>query len=157
MGYSYSGPVCERRQSYPIAATDKDRFVTLGYATRSLATQDPQSSDLLPVDDELWEQGVRNPDLNSPDLTLSQGGVAPHSFPLSSASTLYTGRFARLAQATYLLGLVLKFASSPHSDELRSTEAFQLRRTLQSLIILSNVEGRKRQLEVCPTNSVCYR
>ncbi|OBT38910.1 hypothetical protein VE00_10881 [Pseudogymnoascus sp. WSF 3629] len=39
-----------------------DRFVTLGYATRSLATQDPQSSDLLPVDDELWEQGVCNLD-----------------------------------------------------------------------------------------------
>jgi len=94
---------------------------------------------------------------NWQDLTaLSQGGIAPHSFPLSSASTLYTGRFARLAQATYLLGLVLKFASSPHSDEFRSTEAFQLRRTLQSLVVLSSVEGEKRQLEVCPTNSVCY-
>jgi hypothetical protein len=34
--------------------------VTLGHGPRSLATQDPQSSDLLPVDDELWEQGVRN-------------------------------------------------------------------------------------------------
>lgn len=60
MGYSNFGPVCQCHLSHPVAATDKNRYVTLGNAARSLATQDPQSHDVLPVDDELWDQGVRN-------------------------------------------------------------------------------------------------
>ncbi|EFX05109.1 fungal specific transcription factor domain containing protein [Grosmannia clavigera kw1407] len=117
-------------------------YLALGSPDRSLATHSIRLSDSLPVDDEAWDRA-------SP--------VPPPVLPLS-CSTLNTGRFSRIAQATYLLDLVLRYRSNNDTDaRTRGAEAAQLRRTLLSLIVLADVEGSLRQLEFCPTNAVCYR
>lgn len=72
------------------------------------------------------------------------------------------GIFARLAQATYLLGQALRYVSSHrHRGEERPTtpaddETAQLRRTLMSLVHLADKEAKVRRLEFCSQSSVCY-
>lgn len=41
--------------------SDFSRVVNLGFPSRALATRDPTSQDLLPVDDLAWDEGVSNP------------------------------------------------------------------------------------------------
>jgi hypothetical protein len=68
------------------------------------------------------------------------------------------GRFARFAQATYLLGRVLRHVSDEMIDmSFREEEATQLRRTLLALVKLSEMEGEVRRLEFCTQTAVCHR
>jgi hypothetical protein len=67
------------------------------------------------------------------------------------------GRFARFAQATYLLGQVLKHVSDqPREDAFYEQEAAQLNRTLHALIHLSHSEAEVRKLEFCTQTAACY-
>lgn len=34
------------------------RFVSLGNPTRALATQEPEMTSILPIDDTIWNEGV---------------------------------------------------------------------------------------------------
>ena len=68
------------------------------------------------------------------------------------------GKFARLAQATYLLGQVLQNVSHHNVDnEFQNENAAQLDRTLRSLIILCDNEGEIKQLSLCGQSALCYR
>jgi hypothetical protein len=68
------------------------------------------------------------------------------------------GRFARFAQATYLLGRVLRHASDHSADQkFHQEEAQQLRRTLRALVSLSEMEGQVRQLEFCTQTAISWR
>ncbi|RFU31126.1 hypothetical protein B7463_g5209, partial [Scytalidium lignicola] len=119
-----------------------DRFVNLGTPTRQLVVEDPESTTILPMDDEAWDSGVQG---------------SNESFTLSSPSSLSMGRFARFAQATYLLGRVLRHTRDHTADaNFHEEEAVQLRRTLHALVNLAQVEERVRQLEFCTQISICY-
>jgi hypothetical protein len=72
------------------------------------------------------------------------------------------GMLARMCQASYLLGLVLRYnrnraesASSSHFDNRE--EYWQLDKTLNALLNLSYVEGEIRRTAVCAQTSICYR
>jgi hypothetical protein len=70
------------------------------------------------------------------------------------------GRFARLAQAAYLLGRVYKHTTSPipiSDPQFYDAEALQLHATIRALIALTEVEGQVRQLEFCNQTALCYR
>lgn len=68
------------------------------------------------------------------------------------------GRFARFAQATYLLGRVLQHVSDQTVDRsFHQAEAAQLRRTLRALVKLSEVESKVRELEFCSQTAICNR
>jgi hypothetical protein len=68
------------------------------------------------------------------------------------------GRFARFAQATYLLGRVLNHLSDQQGDQaLRAAESIQLNRTILALVNLSQCESQIRNLEFCTQISTCYR
>jgi hypothetical protein len=68
------------------------------------------------------------------------------------------GRFARFAQATYLLGRVLRHTSDHTADQdFHEAEAVQLRRTLRALVSLSEIEGQVRKLEFCSQTAICWR
>jgi hypothetical protein len=68
------------------------------------------------------------------------------------------GRFARFAQATYLLGRVFRHISDHTTDQnFLEAEAVQLRRTLCALASLSEIEGQVRKLEFCSQTAVCWR
>lgn len=68
------------------------------------------------------------------------------------------GLFARLAQATYLLGQALK-AVKVGDNRLPGSlgdDTAQLRRTLMSLVSLADKEAKIRELEFCSQSAVCY-
>lgn len=119
-----------------------DRSVNLGNPTRTLATQEPSPSSVLPMCDDHWDQG-----------TLS----SEEPFTLSSPASLQIGRYARFAQATFLLGKVYKHVSdSTLSKDFLEEEATQLRRTLQALAKIVDIEGQVRKLQFCTQAALCY-
>ena len=78
-------------------------------------------------------------------------------FTLSSSASINMGMLARLSQATYLLGHVLRHTSDKTMDTaFHQEEKTQLTRTIRSLIELSYVEGNIRRMTVCAQTSICY-
>ena len=96
-----------------------DRYVNLGSYQHPLATGDPAMNDLLPADDELWDEG--QPTTSEP-------------LYVSSASKVGAGAFARCCQATHLVGRLIRLLNDRPTDAaLRFPEAIQLHRTIQAL------------------------
>ncbi len=96
--------------------------------------RDPSSSDLLPMDDAEWDHllyGIPS----APSLHMSQQdpsrGDPKAPMPVSTSSHVRVGYFARLAQVSHLLGLVLKNKFNPTPDgAFNAQEAQHLRRTM---------------------------
>ncbi|KAH9204335.1 hypothetical protein DL95DRAFT_398601 [Leptodontidium sp. 2 PMI_412] len=120
-----------------------DRAVNLGNPSRSLATQEPHPSSNLPAVDDVWDAGASSPG---------------ESFTLSSPTSLRMGRFARFAQAIYLLGRVYKHVSDQTDDHIfLQEEAVQLRRTIEALVTLTEIEGSQGdKLEFCTQTALSY-
>jgi hypothetical protein len=79
-------------------------------------------------------------------------------FTVASPANVGNGTLARLAQAAYLLGYVLRLINqSSNESSPRSEEVLQLDRTIWSLINLSYTEGQIRRMAVCGQTSLCYR
>ena len=77
---------------------------------------------------------------------------------VTSPANVSNGTLARLAQAAYFLGYVLRLTNEPKGDSSSLTEEVrQLDRTIWSLINLSYVEGQMRRMAVCGQTSLCYR
>ena len=96
--------------------------------------RDPTSSDLLPVDDAEWDRLLHGIP-NVPSLHMSQhdSSRADPKAPMlvSTSSHVRVGYFARLAQVSHLLGLVLNNKFNPTPDgAYNAQEAQQLRRTM---------------------------
>jgi hypothetical protein len=70
------------------------------------------------------------------------------------------GMLARMAQATFLLGRVLRLQSPESASEdaeTRKVEVWQLDATLRALLNLAYVEGSLFLGPVCAQTSICYR
>jgi hypothetical protein len=70
------------------------------------------------------------------------------------------GMLARMSQATFLLGRVLRFqarSSEGEDEELRQSERLQLDKTLRALLNLVYIEGSVKRIAVCAQSSICYR
>ena len=98
------------------------------------AVRDPSSSDLLPLDDAEWDRQLYDTSV-APSLHVlrhDQKDLESKVPPLvSTSSHVRVGYFARLAQVSHLLGLVLNNKHSPTSDSnFNSQETQQLRRTV---------------------------
>lgn len=79
-------------------------------------------------------------------------------FAVGSPANVKNGTLARLAQAAYLLGYVLRLVNDSDSNPRPlSDEILQLDRTIWSLINLSYTEGQIRRMAVCGQTSFCYR
>ncbi|KAH8811248.1 hypothetical protein F5884DRAFT_897708 [Xylogone sp. PMI_703] len=119
-----------------------DRLVTLGDPKRTMAIQDPDMNSILPIDNTAWNEGSQ---------------PLGWQYTLASPSSLDMGRFARLVQAAYLLGRVLRNAADGSLDAtFHKQEASQLSRTLLALVNLSDVEGTIEELSYCPQLGICY-
>lgn len=80
------------------------------------------------------------------------------SLALSTPANPSLGRFARLIQATYLLGKVLNHVTDSVVDEAFYEEVTsQLDRTLRSLIHVSGSGENGKQVAFCAQISICYR
>ncbi|KAF8861379.1 hypothetical protein BDZ45DRAFT_267259 [Acephala macrosclerotiorum] len=132
--------------------------VNLGNPMRTLATQELSPSSVLPMCDDLWDQGgsVAFPS-NFLVSNVAQILSSDEPFTLSSPASLQIGRFARFAQATFLLGRVYERVSdSTLSKDFLEEEATQLRRTLQALAKIVDIEGQGRKLQFCTQAALCY-
>jgi hypothetical protein len=68
------------------------------------------------------------------------------------------GRFARLAQSTYLLGKVLLHTSDDNVDEeFYKQETMQLDRTIRALLNLTDFDDQAPKTTICAQTAVCYR
>ncbi|KAF2111959.1 putative fungal-specific transcription factor [Lophiotrema nucula] len=106
----------ERRRAW-WAIVILDRFVSIGCPGRPFATTEPRLEDVLPVDDDAWDQGV-----------LGLGEIHTLSTPMTS----HMSKFALICQAARLLGQVLDLVSRDTTvDEGISA---QLDRTLHSML-----------------------
>ncbi|PQK17042.1 hypothetical protein BB8028_0007g02410 [Beauveria bassiana] len=112
-----------------------DRFMNLPDPKRQLVTPDPVTSNYLPIDDTIWDNGTNG---------------AEGACTLGSANSLEMGRFARLAQAAHLLSLVIQDVAEGSHD------SSQLRRTIFALVHVSRLEARVRRLELCTQMSTCF-
>jgi hypothetical protein len=144
------------------------RFLNISRPGRSLATKSPTFDDLLPVDDKLWDDGVRlllsiSQIRGQYNLTKPQTVKASDFYTISQAYTLEMGMFSRFGQATYMLSQALDLVS-PEDQRCamdRNQQMAQLRRTLFALITVSNAEADARELRICagfcPQLSICSR
>ncbi|KAF2817754.1 uncharacterized protein BDZ99DRAFT_23774 [Mytilinidion resinicola] len=120
-----------------------DRTMQLGNPTQMLATEEPASSSYLPADDESFESG----------------NITREPFRASSPASIEMGMLARMSQATFILGRVLRFQarSSEFEDEaFRESERLQLDKTLRALLNLVYIEGSVKRIAVCAQSSICY-
>ena len=79
-------------------------------------------------------------------------------FTVSSPSNINMGSFARLAQATSLLGRVFRHIGDLTADKkFHHEEAAQLDRTIRALNNLAKAEGQLRDMVICPQTAICYR
>ena len=108
----------------------------------SPTSPDPRPGDLLPVNDQAWDDGIIDPSCIS---------------PVSSPAKTNMGMFARLSQAAYLLGRVQRNKNFPTGDSQFDTEErTQLDRSLRSLLNLTYQEGATHQMPICPQTTICY-
>ena len=81
-----------------------------------------------------------------------------HPINLSTTSDSNMGRFARLVLAIHLLSRVLRHASQFFSEGLlQIEESIQLDRTIHALIVLCELEGKRRSLRYCNPIDMCHR
>ncbi|KAL7952122.1 hypothetical protein V8C42DRAFT_306210 [Trichoderma barbatum] len=124
-----------------------DRFLNLGNPLRGLTTKDPEYDDYLPVDDRTFLNATAKPQ---------------DTLKISAAFNLKMGVFTRLAQATYLVNLALKFVSSlPPQGGTNDTvdigkDTAQLRRTIWALISVTKTEFDAHDLATCCQTAISY-
>ncbi|KAF2099952.1 hypothetical protein NA57DRAFT_75453 [Rhizodiscina lignyota] len=133
----------EKRKRMWWTALLLDRYVSIGCPGRQLATKGPKLDDPLP-DDDNWDASVRTPAVHNP-------------MTLASDLEIKVCPFARLAQATNLLELVLSHVASGGADPKYSEEeVLQLSKTLIALAKLAESEMNNSTSPAnCSTQSLC--
>ncbi|KAI9726662.1 MAG: hypothetical protein M1834_008975 [Cirrosporium novae-zelandiae] len=119
-----------------------ERYVNSGALGRPLATEEPLQDDMLPSDDNLWDQGEMNP-------------AGP--LYVSSDSNIPASTFARTCQAAHILGRVLRHRNDQSLDcSYRLAEALQLIRTVEALQVLLNDESTTAPQRMSTAVAICY-
>lgn len=91
-------------------------------------------------------------------IVLSQVMELNHPLALSSPATTVLGRFAKLIQASHLLGKVLNHVADQRLGGVFYDEVTaQLDRTLRSLIQVSRSGEFSEQIPFCAQINICYR
>ncbi|KAH0538496.1 hypothetical protein GP486_008774, partial [Trichoglossum hirsutum] len=115
-------------------------------------TEDASRETCLPANDSMWDSGV--------SLTIPGGTSRAHNLPqdittnepllVSSSANAQAGNFARLAQASHLLGRVIRHTNDLPTDvEFRLEEARQLDRTIRALYKLLPGKGTDDSIGSC--------
>ncbi|KAI9841086.1 MAG: hypothetical protein M1837_000990 [Sclerophora amabilis] len=119
-----------------------DRYVALGGGGHPLVTEDPGHDELLPVDDSAWDEG--------------RMGVNEPLF-VSSATDVPAAPFARLCQASNLLGRVIRHTTDKIEDvEFHTQEALQLEKTIKALSALLPGELNEGASRLCTPMAFFY-
>ncbi|KIA75693.1 hypothetical protein HK57_00508 [Aspergillus ustus] len=124
-----------------------DRYVALGGRCHALCTEDPASDTPLPADDGVWNNGQI---------------VPPELLPLSSKTSpigMIISPFARVAQASHLLGQVIRHCddgSNAYSD-LDDIDYFNhLSHEIYTLIDILHNQDAIARLDVTVARTLCF-
>jgi hypothetical protein len=121
-----------------------DRIMSLLTGDTVLGTDEPHSSDPLPIDDSMWSRDTVPEDFQTPVL--------------ATPSDIRVGQMARECQVANLAGRVARHIYEPGSLESRfhAEEALQLERTLMAFIPLLAEEELKIG-NYCGALGICTR
>ncbi|KIW14442.1 hypothetical protein PV08_07226 [Exophiala spinifera] len=112
-----------------------DHALNLGTEGSHLCAPGPAPHDLLPMDDDDWDRSTT-------------GSRELHR--LSMPTELKAGRFARLVQATDLLGQGFRYLASLKTDTQPDFDGLgQLTRTIAALSNLAHAESLQRRIVFC--------
>ncbi|KAL4911364.1 hypothetical protein BDW74DRAFT_172828 [Aspergillus multicolor] len=136
----------EERQRVWWAIVILDRYIALGGSYRPLCCEDPGRDTLLPVDEHAWNNGEMMP---------------PDRVSLSSSTTNVLGSFARLSQASNLLGRVIRHCndSAPNMDVNFVLDNFDaLHQAISSLLELlpTPTPNHNQPLDGIAERAICY-
>ncbi|QKX61941.1 uncharacterized protein TRUGW13939_09097 [Talaromyces rugulosus] len=120
-----------------------DRYVAIGGGYRPLCTDDPGRDTFLPVDDDAWNSGEM---------------VPPERVSLSSKTiTKEISSFARLAQASNLLGRVIRHCGDSSLEINFMLDGFEtLCQANYSLLELLQNQGPLTGLDAVIARTICY-
>ncbi|KAL3479386.1 hypothetical protein BJX99DRAFT_78198 [Aspergillus californicus] len=120
-----------------------DRYIALGGDHRPLCVEDPGRDTLLPADDNSWDSG---------DMVL------PERISLSSGNNIDTlTPFARLAQASNLLGRVIRHCNDTTLQLGFVIEDFEaLYQALYSLLELLPAPQQAMEIDGIIARTICY-
>ncbi|KAI9868189.1 MAG: hypothetical protein M1813_006934 [Trichoglossum hirsutum] len=136
-----------------------ERYVNLGSKGHPLATEDASRETCLPANDSMWDNGVSfiTPGGTSRAHRLPQDMATNEPLLVSSSANAQAGNFARLAQASHLLGRVIRHTNDLPTDvEFRLEEARQIDRTIRALYKLLPGKGSDDSIGSCTPLAVCF-
>ncbi|KAJ5651396.1 uncharacterized protein N7484_005119 [Penicillium longicatenatum] len=119
-----------------------DRYIAIGSDHRPLCTEDPNKDTLLPASDDAWDSGEM---------------MCPERVLLSSNSDTPVSPFARLAQASNLLGLVVKHCNDTSMEIEYVLDNFE--RLTQTLIAFLQLLTTSQDLSSNPFTTaaaICF-
>jgi hypothetical protein len=136
----------EERRRVWWAVVILDRFVNIGHRGKPFATNDPSVESYLPTDDAAWDRGQM---------------LAANRLALSASQKIKAAPFARMCQASHLLGKILRHLDEQGLPlEFRFDEALKLNRATRALVdvLLGELEDANGDVkpDVCVSLSVCY-
>ncbi|KAJ9658261.1 hypothetical protein H2198_003834 [Neophaeococcomyces mojaviensis] len=103
---------------------------------------DPRPDDLLPIHDRDWDN-------NSIDHA--------RMYTVSSPASTNMGMFARLSQASYLMGRVFHHTDNPTGySDFDQDEGIRLDKALRALLNLIYEEDATNFVQVCPQTAICF-
>jgi hypothetical protein len=110
-----------------------DRFINLCNGDALVVTDDPETTDPLPIEDLIWSEG-------SVPIDLEEQIFSPPF--LDTPFNITVGQMARECQISHLVGRIVRHVFDPISDSAFNEEgAVQLERTLKSYLpLLANEE-----------------
>ena len=130
------------------AIVNMDRFISLCNGDARFVTDDPETSDPLPIEDLLWSENL------SPANLRAIISTAPI---LATPSGITVGQMARECQVSHLAGRVVQHIFSPTANTaFNNNAAIQLERTIKSFLPLLADE----ELEIgnyCGAFGICNR
>jgi hypothetical protein len=125
------------------AIVNADRLIGLLNGDALFVTEDPASSDPLPIQDSLWLADSLTLDIEAPIL--------------ATPAHVTIGQLARECQVAHLTGRVVKHVFDPTPDlAFNKAEAVQLERTLRAFLPLL-VEEDLRLGKYCGALGICHR
>ena len=133
--------------------------MNIGNPSRSLALAETGRKEYLPVDDDVWEQGVSVQESKYAHLlTLEKEPIISEPLLVSSSTNIAAAPFTRFCQASHLLSLVLTHINDTVCDTgTRLEEARQLSRALLALCSFLRQDMCSEVTRICVPVAICYR
>ncbi|OJJ35901.1 hypothetical protein ASPWEDRAFT_183896 [Aspergillus wentii DTO 134E9] len=131
----------EERQRVWWMIVTLDRYVALGSDYRPLCTEDPSKDSLLPANDRAWDAGEM---------------VPPERVSLASGSNSSVTPFARLAQASNLLGRVIRHCNDTTLELQYALDDYEmLSQAIYSLVDLLVMDASPSS-ETSIASAICF-